>query len=61
MGKIAGWAAGRGFTNLVVVNENKKKPSAYLTTFTSASVAPSNQLRRCYNLGTLTGRTHGIL
>jgi ribosome production factor 1 len=29
MGKIAGWAAGRGFTNLVVVNENMKKPSAY--------------------------------
>jgi ribosome production factor 1 len=30
MGKIAGWAAGRGFTNLVVVNENMKKPSAHL-------------------------------
>jgi ribosome production factor 1 len=30
MGKIAGWAAGRGFTNLVVVNENMKKPSAFL-------------------------------
>jgi ribosome production factor 1 len=30
MGKIAGWAAGRGFTNLLVVNENVKKPSAYL-------------------------------
>ncbi|KAI0296052.1 anticodon-binding protein [Russula brevipes] len=28
MGKIAGWAAGRGFTNLVVVNENMKKPNA---------------------------------
>ncbi|KAI9508197.1 Brix-domain-containing protein [Russula earlei] len=28
MGKIAGWAAGRGFTNLVVVNENTKKPNA---------------------------------
>jgi hypothetical protein len=43
MGKIAGWAAGRGFTNLVVVNENMKKPSAYPTPFTSASVALSNQ------------------
>jgi ribosome production factor 1 len=29
MGKIAGWAAGRGYSNLVVVNENTKKPSAY--------------------------------
>jgi ribosome production factor 1 len=28
MGKIAGWAAGRGFSNLIVVNENTKKPSA---------------------------------
>ncbi|KAH9975850.1 anticodon-binding protein [Lactifluus volemus] len=28
MGKIAGWAAGRGFSNLVVVNENMKKPNA---------------------------------
>ncbi|KAH9967357.1 Brix-domain-containing protein [Russula dissimulans] len=28
MGKVAGWAAGRGFTNLVVVNENMKKPNA---------------------------------
>ncbi|KAI0255778.1 Brix-domain-containing protein [Lactifluus subvellereus] len=28
MGKIAGWAAGRGFSNLVVVNENTKKPNA---------------------------------
>jgi ribosome production factor 1 len=33
MGKIAGWAAGRGFTNLVVVNENMKKPSAYPSPF----------------------------
>ncbi|KAH9023240.1 Brix-domain-containing protein [Lactarius pseudohatsudake] len=28
MGKIAGWAAGRGFSNLIVVNENTKKPNA---------------------------------
>jgi ribosome production factor 1 len=61
MGKIAGWAAGRGFTNLMVVNENMKKPSAYPTPFTSTSVALGNHSRRCYNLGTLTGRTHGIL
>ena len=30
MGKIAGWAAGRGFSNLIVVNENTKKPSAFV-------------------------------
>jgi len=29
LGKIAGWAAGRGFSNLIVVNENMKKPSAF--------------------------------
>ncbi|KAI0272637.1 anticodon-binding protein [Gloeopeniophorella convolvens] len=28
VGKIAGWAAGRGFSNLIVVNENMKKPNA---------------------------------
>ncbi|ETW78862.1 hypothetical protein HETIRDRAFT_14859, partial [Heterobasidion irregulare TC 32-1] len=28
MGKIAGWAAGRGYSNLIVVNEDTKKPNA---------------------------------
>ncbi|TFY77163.1 hypothetical protein EWM64_g6846 [Hericium alpestre] len=28
MGRIAGWAAGRGFSNLIVVNEDVKKPNA---------------------------------
>jgi len=28
MGKIAGWAAKRGYSNLLVVNENTKKPNA---------------------------------
>jgi ribosome production factor 1 len=46
MGKIAGWAAGRGFTNLVVVNENMKKPSAYPHPFTAAAAAPYNRLRQ---------------
>lgn len=27
MGRIAGWAAGRGYKHLLVVNENMKKPS----------------------------------
>ncbi|THH19247.1 hypothetical protein EW146_g1890 [Bondarzewia mesenterica] len=27
IGKIAGWAAGRGYSNLIVVNEDTKKPS----------------------------------
>lgn len=30
MGRIAGWAAGREYTHLVVVNENMKKPSECL-------------------------------
>lgn len=29
MGRIAGWAAGRGYGNLIVVNENMKKPSVF--------------------------------
>ncbi|EMD39036.1 hypothetical protein CERSUDRAFT_93076 [Gelatoporia subvermispora B] len=28
MGKIAGWAAGRGYSHMMVVNENTKKPNA---------------------------------
>jgi len=35
MGKIAGWAAGRGFSNLIVVNENTKKPSTLISQFSS--------------------------
>jgi ribosome production factor 1 len=53
MGKIAGWAAGRGFTNLLVVNENVKKPSAYFCVCLAAPAA-YNRLRRCDNFGTLT-------
>lgn len=31
MGRIAGWAAGRGYGSMMVVNENMKKPSECLT------------------------------
>ena len=31
MGRIAGWAAGRDFSHLVVVNEDMKKPSMLLS------------------------------
>lgn len=45
MGKIAGWAAGRGFTNLVVVNENMKKPSAlfHSSTFVATHLITNRQ------------------
>lgn len=29
IGRIAGWAAGRGYKHMCVVNEDMKKPSAY--------------------------------
>jgi len=29
MGRIAGWAAGRGYKHLLVVNEDMKKPSSF--------------------------------
>lgn len=29
MGRIAGWAAGRGYKHLLVVNEDMKKPSEF--------------------------------
>ena len=41
MGKIAGWAAGRGFSNLIVVNENTKKPSGSNLAINFLSVARS--------------------
>lgn len=33
IGRIAGWAAGRGYTNLLVVNEDRKKPSGCFCIF----------------------------
>lgn len=35
MGKIAGWAAGRGYGSLIVVNEDRKKPSESVAPFVS--------------------------
>lgn len=29
MGRVAGWAAGRNYSHLIVVNEDMKKPSTY--------------------------------
>lgn len=31
MGRIAGWAAGRGYSHMVVVNEDTKKPSEWVS------------------------------
>lgn len=33
VGRIAGWAAGRGYKHMVVVNEDMKKPSEYYSPF----------------------------
>jgi ribosome production factor 1 len=55
MGKIAGWAAGRGFSNLIVVNENTKKPSALnLAILFFCLLLGLNGLNRCDNACTLT-------
>jgi len=51
MGKIAAWASGRGFSNLIVVNENTKKPSAYPATSLVPWISQSN---RCNYACTLT-------
>ena len=53
MGKIAGWAAGRGFSNLIVVNENTKKPSTFIPATIFLLFSP-NRLSRCDNTCTLT-------
>ena len=39
MGRIAGWAAGRGYGSLVVVNEDRKKPSELHATSLPVPVA----------------------
>ena len=43
LGRIAGWAADRGYKHLCVVNEDMKKPSMLRTTFHNAS-----HILRCY-------------
>ena len=37
IGKIAGWAAGRGYSNMIVVNEDHKNPSTIFIFFSFAS------------------------
>ena len=48
MGRIAGWAADRGYKHLCVVNEDRKKPSKqYL--FFYLWILSLTPLIRCYN------------
>lgn len=39
MGRIAGWAAGRGYSHMVVVNEDTKKPSEWIFDSLGAGVS----------------------
>lgn len=52
MGRIAGWAAGRQYSHLLVVNEDMKKPSVYLPSPCSQVTLLSLHfllLSRCYH------------
>ena len=53
MGRIAGWAAGREYTHLMVVNEDMKKPSACLWFVVSRSGT--------YDFSTFSRRYHDSL
>ena len=62
MGRIAGWAAGREYTHLMVVNEDMKKPSARLLFMVSRrGTYDILTFSRCYHDGLPPLRTHCIL
>ena len=62
MGRIAGWAAGREYTHLMVVNEDMKKPSACLSFVASRRVTYySLTFSRCYHDSLPPLRTHCLL
>lgn len=59
LGRIAGWAAGRGYKHLCVVNEDMKKPSQFIQGFYYYCL--TLYLIRRYYSGILAQRTLGIL
>jgi ribosome production factor 1 len=58
LGKISGWCAGRGYTGLIVVNENMKKPSTLVCICTDRT---SNTVNRRHNICTPPQRPYGLL
>jgi len=58
MGRIAGWAADRGYQKMLVVNENVKKPSELLA---SCGASSSHQGPRCNHLDSSPKRTDRVL
>ena len=59
LGRIAGWAADRGYKHLCVVNEDMKKPSRVTITF--RDIPPVEHCYRCYHVGVFTQWSIGIL
>jgi ribosome production factor 1 len=49
LGRIAGWAADRGYKHMCVVNEDMKKPSTF--SITSCDASPINSCCRCHHFG----------
>lgn len=58
MGRIAGWAAGRGYAALLVVNEDRKQPSTSYLHFRLVIV--DVVICRCHNFGALAEWTDGV-
>lgn len=58
VGRIAGWAAGRGYKHLVVVNEDMKKPSRCSTRPQPRALT---DFLRCHHTGPSAQRTDGLL
>jgi rRNA maturation protein Rpf1 len=61
MGRIAGWAAGRGYGCLCVVNEDMKKPSESLGFDLVESTEGWTTFGRCDYFGTFTRRPNCVL
>jgi ribosome production factor 1 len=59
LGRIAGWAANRGYKHLCVVNEDRKKTSAYMIT-RDVVVCCSDALIRCNYFGSFTPRANSL-
>ena len=60
LGRIAGWAAGRGYGSMIVVNEDHKKPSER-TVDGYEGGALTYWTRRCYYCGSFTEWTDCLL
>jgi hypothetical protein len=61
MGRIAGWAADRGFRHMCVVNEDMRKPSLSAFYHSQVVVDLSRWIVRCFDVDTPPKRSYRLL